>query len=147
MRTSILAAALGLLVLPVTATAATPAAKSRAAWKRVAPATFSLDQRALADVLEHAPAEGGVRSLTISVPSPDGGFERFAVAESPVMEPELAAAPPEIKTYTARGVDAPSASARLDLTPIGFHASVRSASGAWYVDPRDGRHVVHRGTA
>jgi hypothetical protein len=147
MRTSILVAVLGLLVVPVTATAATPAAKSRAAFKRVAPAAFALDQKALADVLEDAPAEGAVRPLTISVPSPDGGFERFAVAESPVMEPELAAAHPEIKTYTARGLDDPSASARLDLTPVGFHASVRSASGAWYVDPRDGRHVAYRRTA
>ena len=93
-----------------------------------------------------APARGArtVRALTISVPAPDGGFERFAVAESPVMEPALAAAHPEIKTYTARGLDDPSASARLDLTPLGFHAAVRSASGAWYVDPRGGKHVAYR---
>ncbi len=131
--------------LPATATAATPAAESRAAWEQVASATFTLDQDALADVLEQAPREGrgAVRGLTISVPAPDGGFERFAVAESPVMEPALAAAHPEIKTYTARGIDDPSASARLDLTPLGFHAAVRSASGAWYVDPRGGEHVAH----
>ena len=78
------------------------------------------------------------------MPAPDGGFERFAVVESPIMEPGLAAAHPELKTYTARGLDDPSASARLDLTPVGFHASVRSASGAWYVDPRDGEHVAYR---
>ena len=140
MRTSMLAAVAGLLVLPATAAAANPVAESRAAWDRVAGSTFTLDQDALADVLEAA----DVRELTISVPAPDGGFERFEVVESPVMEPALAAAHPEIKTYTARGVDDPTASARLDLTPLGFHASVRSATGAWYVDPRDGEHVAHR---
>ena len=149
MHTSTLAAVVGLLLVPATATAATPAAQSRAAWKQVAPRTFTLDQGALAAVLEQAPLEGRatVRGLTISVPTPDGGFERFAVTESPVMEPALAAAHPEIKTYTARGLDDPSASARLDLTPLGFHAAVRSASGAWYVDPRDGKHVAYRRTA
>ena len=146
MRTSAIAAVLWLPRVPATATAADPAAESRAAWERVGSATFTLDQDALADVLEDAPVEGrrSVRTLTISVPAPDGGFERFAVVESPVMEPGLAAAHPEIKTYTARGLDDPSATARLDLTPLGFHASVRSASGAWYVDPRDGEHVAYR---
>ena len=146
MHRSAFAVALGLLVFPATATAAGPAAQSRAAWERVGPATYELDQDALADVLRGAPAESQrpVSTLTISVPAPDGGFERFAVVESPIMEPGLAAAHPELKTYTARGLDDPSASARLDLTPVGFHASVRSASGAWYVDPRGGEHVAYR---
>ena len=135
----------GSVAFPATATAADPAAESGRRGN-AGPATYSLDQDALADVLRGAPDEGQrpVGALTISVPSPDGGFERFAVVESPVMEPGLAAAHPEIKTYTARGLDDPSASARLDLTPLGFHASVRSASGAWYVDPRDGEHVAYR---
>ena len=119
-----IAVALGLLALPATASANGPAAQSRAAWERVGSATYTLDQAALADVLRGAPAERqrSVRALTISIPAPDGGFERFAVVESPVMEPGLAAAHPELKTYTARGLDDPSATARLDLTPVGFHA-------------------------
>ena len=58
MRMSTLAAVLGLLSVPATAPAADPAAESKAAWKQVASATFTLDQDALADVLERAPAEG-----------------------------------------------------------------------------------------
>ena len=41
MHRSAIAVALGLLVFPATATAAGPAAQSRAAWERVGPATFS----------------------------------------------------------------------------------------------------------
>jgi hypothetical protein len=107
-------------------------------------ATFGLDQVALARVLAAAPAERRRGStvttpadgLEISIPDPDGGFQRFDIVDSPVMEPGLAAARPDLETYAGRGVDDPTATVRLDLTPIGFHASVRSDSGSWYVDPR-----------
>ena len=53
------------------------------------------------------------------------------------MESELAAAHPEITTYSGRGVEDRVSSVALDLTPMGFHASVRQpgGQGAWYVDP------------
>ena len=51
------------------------------------------------------------------------------------MEPALAAKHPDIKTYAGNGIDDPTASVRLDLTPLGFNASVRGANGVWYVDP------------
>ncbi len=73
--------------------------------------------------------------LVLSLPNPCGGFERFTVQESPIMEPGLAVKHPEIKTYRGRGVDNTAATIRFDLTPLGFHASVRSPQGAWYIDP------------
>src|SRR2546423_14396203 len=71
----------------------------------------------------------------VMIPTPAGGFQRFELVESPVMEPGLAAAHPEIRTYAGKGIDDPTATVRADLTPLGFHASVRSELGAWYVDP------------
>jgi hypothetical protein len=86
-----------------------------------------------------APAERSSRALasplTVSLPHPDGGYQRFTLIESSIMEPELAAKHPEIKTYKGRGIDDPSATLRMDVTPMGLHASVRSPRGGYYVDP------------
>ena len=71
----------------------------------------------------------------LSLPGPGGGTQRFRVYESSIMEAGLAAKHPEIKTYAGRGIDDPTASIVADTSPLGFHASVRSASGGWYVDP------------
>src|SRR5262245_33999489 len=74
-------------------------------------------------------------STVLTIPAPDGSMQRFEVTESPIMEPELAARHPEITTWAGRGIDDPAATIRADQTPLGFHASVRSPYGAWYVDP------------
>jgi len=126
-------------------TAATPSADSRTAkhgrkghrLKRLR--TLRLDPQALAAMMADAPPERSraarERPLVLSLPAPDGGFERFAVHLSPVMEPGLAARHPEIKTYSGRGLDHPATTIRFDLSPLGLHASVRGPEGAWYVDP------------
>ncbi|SFM85072.1 M12 family metallo-peptidase [Rugamonas rubra] len=99
----------------------------------------TLDRAGLAALAAGAPLErsaaAAVTQLTIALPHPDGGYQRFAIVESPVMEAGLAAKHPEIKTFAGKGIDDPSASLRMDLSPLGLHASIRSPQGAWYVDP------------
>ena len=93
---------------------------------------FTLDGR---PVGSGAAARALRASTVLTIPAPDGSMQRFEVSESPIMEPELAARHPEITTWAGRGIDDPAATIRADQTPLGFHASVRSPYGAWYVDP------------
>lgn len=101
--------------------------------------SYTLDRRGMAVLLATAPNEQSdaarEQPLVLTLPNPCGQFERFAVLESPIMEPGLAAKHPDIRTYRGRGIDDPAATIRFDLTPLGFHASVRSPYGAWYIDP------------
>ena len=54
---------------------------------------------------------------------------------SNLMAPGLAARHPDITTYSGVGIDDRTATIHADLSHLGFHASVRSSSGSWYIDP------------
>lgn len=101
--------------------------------------TATLDLAGIMSAAANAPLARGESTLSggqvISLPHPDGGYQRFALHEAPIMEPGLAAKHPGIKTYKGVGIDDPKATLRMDITPLGLHASVRSANGSWYVDP------------
>ena len=64
-------------------------------------------------------------SPVLEIPTPSGGTERFEVEETQVMQAGLAAAHPEIGTWAGRSLDHPGTTIALDVTPMGFHASVR----------------------
>ncbi|GAA5148558.1 hypothetical protein GCM10023340_22540 [Nocardioides marinquilinus] len=102
-------------------------------------AAYHLDLGALEQRLAAAPSERraarGAAPATVAVPSPDGELVDFAIAESPVMQRGLAAAHPEITTWAGTTTGGTPASIRLDVTPMGFHASVRGPGATWYVDP------------
>ena len=101
--------------------------------------SLTLDTAALRSVLALAPGENTLRAetspLVVSLPAPNGRFQLFALHQSSVMAPGLAARHPGIKTYSGLGLTDQAATIHADLTPLGFHASVRSANGTWYIDP------------
>jgi subtilisin-like proprotein convertase family protein len=105
--------------------------------------TLLLDRGVMAGALAEAPMEntpGAANPVVVIIPTPDGRPARFAAVESPTMEPALAAAFPQIKSYWARGIDDPTAVARFDLSPLGFRAQVIAPEDGWsggtyYIDP------------
>lgn len=121
----------------------TPAARSaRGSEPAITPDRFrglALDAASLGGALAQAPREftdaARQRPLIITLPAPDGSFQRFAVVDSPVMEEGLAAKHPQIRTFSGRGIDDPTASLRMSMTQLGLQVAVRSRAGGWYIDP------------
>ncbi|MET1059147.1 MAG: reprolysin-like metallopeptidase [Nocardioides sp.] len=107
---------------------------------RVRPDHFAANRVDLArarGLLRQAPAASSPNALVFSIPTPEGGTERFAVRRTTVLEAGLARAHPEIATYAGKSLDHPGTTIAADVTQMGFHASVRGMPGqrAWYVDP------------
>jgi hypothetical protein len=99
-------------------------------------AAYQLNFSELASVLDQAPMEfSNSTPIEVLIPNPDGSFSRFAMVDSPIMAPELAAQFPDIKTFAGQGLDDLAATIRIDISPAGFHAQVLSPSGSYYVDP------------
>ena len=100
---------------------------------------YRLNQNALTAVLNRAPREFRAPLKTsqteLALPLPNGVLARFRIEESPIMEPDLAARLPEVKTYHGQGVDDPTATVRFDWTPQGLHALILSAHGDFLVEP------------
>ena len=101
--------------------------------------TLRLNRGALDALLAQVPLERDVpvqgSASTLSLPLPDGSYGEFRIVESPIMEPALAARFPEIRTWLGQGIDDPTATARFDLTPKGFHGQIISSQGTTFIDP------------
>jgi hypothetical protein len=114
--------------------------KPTGAKVRVEPKSYTavrVDTDQVRAALEGAPALGAATSRVFRVPTPSGGTERFAVQRTQVMQAGLAAAHPEISTWAGRSLEHAGTTIAMDVTGMGFHASVRgpNGQGAWYVDP------------
>jgi hypothetical protein len=100
---------------------------------------FTLNISEIKNVLFSSPQEKDVTVLNsntiLLLPLPEGGFGRFRIVDSPVMEKGLADKYPEIRTFAGQGIDDPYSSVRLDITPAGFHAMIMAASDMIFIDP------------
>jgi hypothetical protein len=72
---------------------------------------------------------------TISLPAPDGSMLTFAIEDSNTLSAGLAAKHPEIRTFRGIAADGTQSDLRLEVTPSGLHALVRSPARVFYVQP------------
>jgi len=110
------------------------------AWTKLPdqPRKFNLDRSALAHTLSLAPREhteaARESEVVVHLPLPDGTLGRFRVLESPILSPKMTDEY-GIRTYAARGLDDPAATARFDLGPSGLHALILGSKQSVVIRP------------
>jgi len=100
------------------------------------------NKTALKELMEEAPvrfsaeAQNSLYDVIIPLPMPDGTTTNFKLLKFSVMAKELSYNFPNIRSYTAIGIDDPSAIAKIDITPKGFHAMILAPGKSQiYIDP------------
>jgi hypothetical protein len=101
---------------------------------------FRLNKTRLQAILKNAPVEftedARNREVILSLPMPDGIFQRFRIENSPIVEKGLSIKYPELsQTYRGYGIDDPTSTVRFDFLPSGFHSMILSTRGTIMVDP------------
>jgi hypothetical protein len=100
---------------------------------------YQLDLGSLKSQLQTAPSEHNVAidnsTCIITLPAPNGEMQQFKVIEASVMDPQLQAGFPNIRTYAIRGITDVYANGKIDYNEFGFHAMIRSANGDYFIDP------------
>ncbi|MFC4267485.1 reprolysin-like metallopeptidase [Polaribacter marinivivus] len=73
---------------------------------------------------------------TIALPDANGDLKRFTIKETSTFEKGLQEKYPNIRSYTAKGIDDPTAIAKISIGTDGFHGTIYSGNHATvYIDP------------
>lgn len=96
------------------------------------------DNDELRRFLNQVPGEMSGQSLNIELPMPDGSLATYRIIESSIMQPELAAKFPQIRSFVVHGVDYPGSSGRVDISQKGFRGMVSTPYGRVFIDPLSG---------
>ena len=108
---------------------------------------YSLDLAGLRMALAAAPLRSAPASqpMVLTLPMPDGTSQRFAVWETPLLAPALAAQYPALHTYGGRGLDDPTALLSLTSSPSSFQAQILTdrPTGAAYLEAAGKGDALH----
>jgi subtilisin-like proprotein convertase family protein len=99
---------------------------------------YQLDRSPLQVILEHCPTRSALsdqNAVIVPIPCYGKGLQQFSLFETPVMEAELQAKYPTIRTYTGYQIDDPRHTIKLDLGPHGFHAMIFSPQETIVISP------------
>ena len=107
--------------------------------------TFAVNHNHLFSELQQAPHELSTSQpiKTVQLPMPNGQLKTFQVFESPIFEPALTAKFPNIRTYSVIDPELSSNRGRIDISPYGFHAVIRTDEGMIYIDPYSQQNTEH----
>lgn len=102
--------------------------------------TYHLDYAGIKSALQSAPQEftpeAGQNRCVIALPMADGTLEPFSVWEISILEPELAAEAPYLRTFAGQSLLDPLKKVRLSHTLRGFRAMVIQADmGLEFIEP------------
>jgi hypothetical protein len=92
---------------------------------------YQVQTRQLRTYLARAPRQNQANStpLRLEIPLPNGTTETFALTETEVLSPALAAENPTFKTYAGQGTTHPEYVIRMSLTSLGFEALIWGVDG------------------
>ncbi len=108
--------------------------------------TFRLNTVSMKDLLTRANLSKGDLSgkgVVIPLPLPDGTMSRFAVIESSTVDAALLMKYPHLRTYSGKGIDDPTATAKLDFMLTGFHAYLFTQKGSVIIEPYSTPDTLH----
>lgn len=75
--------------------------------------------------------------LFVDLPMPDGTIKSFRVNESQTLSPMLSLKFPELKSYIGVCTTDQSISVGFDISPNGFHGTLKMASTSYFIEPID----------
>ena len=114
--------------------------------KKHIPTKYKLVSLELNQLNQHL--KPGVKGTILELPNENGVLAKFRIRETSNFEPALQAKFPDIRSYTAQGIDDPTAIAKLSIGTDGFHATVFSGSeSTLYIDPykkTNSQYIVYR---
>ena len=92
--------------------------------------------------------KSNAKGMIMELPDENGDLAKFRIQETSNFEPALQAKFPQIRSYTAQGIDDPTAVAKISVGTDGFHATVFSGSeSTLYIDPykkTNSQYIVYR---
>ncbi|NRD22253.1 T9SS type A sorting domain-containing protein [Winogradskyella litoriviva] len=97
---------------------------------------FKLNLEELKNKLQNVGTREHQGNTIIAFPNSNGELHNYRVFETPMMELELQAEYPNIKTYAGQGIENPSEIIRFSITSKGFHGMfLGMPNGTQFIDP------------
>ncbi len=102
---------------------------------------FALDFQKIRESWENAPKGESFNASTsnfiVRIPTPNGTMENFRLVRTQLLSPSTQASSgmQDVRTFTAQGIEDPTATLTASFTIFGFHGMVQSVKGLYYIDP------------